>query len=115
MAARHSGTRRAPAHAARRIPVYCRAAMVSHEDERTRALDEILRMSSVPIETALPGRGRAGTHLYVLGCLERRGAIFPHDVLALYLSPPRAVRGRVPQPPTPPRRARGRLPSAPPA
>jgi hypothetical protein len=33
--------------------------MVAHEDERTRALDEILRMSSVPIETRLPGGGHA--------------------------------------------------------
>src|SRR3954470_14504852 len=85
MAARHSGTRRAPAHAARRIAVYCRAAMVSHEDERTRALDEILRMSSVPIETALPGGGGAGPHLYVLGCLERRVTIFAQQIRALNL------------------------------
>jgi thioredoxin reductase len=65
--------------------VYCRAAMVSHEDERTRALDEILRMSSVPIETALPGGGRAGPHLYVLGCLERRVTIFAQQIRALNL------------------------------
>jgi flavin-dependent dehydrogenase len=59
--------------------------MVAHEDERTRALDEILRMSSVPIETRLPGGGHAAAHLFVLGCLERRVTIFAQQIRALNL------------------------------
>ena len=58
--------------------------MVASEDLRARALDEILRLWSVPIGTPLH-KGRAGPHLYVLGCLETRVTIFAQQIRALNL------------------------------